>query len=432
LFWTTGAGTCVRAVSNFRARRSITGTSGALTHNTSVTLIINSPADFSLSATPATKTLTQGSTAAFSTTVSVTGGNLVMTNSFITLIGGNGAGQMNLLGGTNSFGAVEVGGNPGSAGALTVAGGVVNFQSAILLGSSPNATGTFWLTGGTVVQTNSYPVANQTNFFPTFVGPYGIGHLTVSNGTWRGGAMVLGSQSNSYGAVVLDGGSMELSSKLLIGDTSTISNLVVGNCPSGAVGVVTLEGSNLYITNAAHTAVLDVRDGQLILNGGLLQVDRLVMTNVCGQLVHVAGTLNVGSSVLGTNLDADGDGMLNGWEQSYGLDPLDGGDANSDKDGDGLGNLQEFLAGTDPTNSASSLRIISILPGGNDVRITWSVVTGKTYKVQAAADITTNEFADLATVIVPAAPAITQTNYLDVGAATNTTPWFYKVKLVNP
>jgi hypothetical protein len=152
---------------------------------------------------------------------------------------------------------------------------------------------------------------------------------------------------------------------------------------------------------------------------------------VCGLFVHNGGTLLYSNSLLASNLDADGDGMLNGWEQAYGLDALNAGDASADNDGDGLSNLQEFLAGTNPTNSVSSFRITSVVAEGNNLRVTWLVSTGKTYRVQQTADITTN-FNDLATVSVLATPFITQTNYLDVGAATNAAPRFYKVKLVTP
>ena len=47
-------------------------------------------------------------------------------------------------------------------------------------------------------------------------------------------------------------------------------------------------------------------------------------------------------------LDTDDDGMLDGWEVNYELNPLDD-DATEDKDGDELSNLEEHSAGTDPT-----------------------------------------------------------------------------------
>lgn len=47
--------------------------------------------------------------------------------------------------------------------------------------------------------------------------------------------------------------------------------------------------------------------------------------------------------------DTDDDGMLDGWEFQYGLDPLSD-DAGADPDGDGLTNLQESQQGTDPTD----------------------------------------------------------------------------------
>ena len=46
--------------------------------------------------------------------------------------------------------------------------------------------------------------------------------------------------------------------------------------------------------------------------------------------------------------DTDGDGMPDGWEIQYGLNPLVN-DAASDKDGDGTSNLDEYLQGRDPT-----------------------------------------------------------------------------------
>jgi len=55
--------------------------------------------------------------------------------------------------------------------------------------------------------------------------------------------------------------------------------------------------------------------------------------------------------------DTDGDGMPDGWEIAYGLDPLDPRNASTDADGDGINNLLEYLHDLDPHH---------IDPGGED------------------------------------------------------------------
>ena len=51
------------------------------------------------------------------------------------------------------------------------------------------------------------------------------------------------------------------------------------------------------------------------------------------------------------NADYDEDGIPNGWEAQYGLDPLNPNDATEDLDSDSLSNLEEYQYGTDPTDS---------------------------------------------------------------------------------
>ncbi|MCP3668906.1 MAG: hypothetical protein GY814_00405, partial [Gammaproteobacteria bacterium] len=56
--------------------------------------------------------------------------------------------------------------------------------------------------------------------------------------------------------------------------------------------------------------------------------------------------------VYGTNpllADSEGDGMSDGWEVQYGLNP-NSNDANADLDEDGFSNLEEFLGGSDPSD----------------------------------------------------------------------------------
>jgi hypothetical protein len=58
--------------------------------------------------------------------------------------------------------------------------------------------------------------------------------------------------------------------------------------------------------------------------------------------------------------DTDGDGMADGWEHGYGLDPTNALDAAENPDGDPHTNLDEYLADTDPTNALSYLRIVAL------------------------------------------------------------------------
>jgi hypothetical protein len=216
------------------------------------------------------------------------------------------------------------------------------------------------------------------------------------------------------------------------GGSVIATSLVIGAASPTCDNFVELDSGSLLVTNATGDAVLEVRYGTLILNGGTLQVDILVMTNACGLFVPQGGTLLYNQLVLDPNLSAVGDGIPNGWKQQYGLDPLDPNVGSEDTDGDGMSNLQEFLAGTDPTNSASSFRIMSVTGTGSDLFVTWMTGVGKTNALQVTSGTgnggyATNNFADL--FIVTNTVGIT-TNYLDVGGATNSPARYYRVRLV--
>jgi hypothetical protein len=343
--------------------------------------------------------LVAGMEAAATGTVSVTGGQLGVTNMLITLIGGDGSGQLNLSGGTNTLGPTEIGGNPGSQGTMTVAGGVNYLQGALFVGASPGATGTVWVTGGQLIATNPYwlyrgGATYVTNYWPTYVGACGVGTITMSNGNWLVGPMIVGADSNSQGAV-------------------------------------TLAGGNMFVTNAAHNAVIEVRRGAFTVSGGTLVADRLVANSPWSHFLYTGGTLLVSNLFLNSAVSATGDGLPDLWKQTYGLDPLSSSGDNGpdgDPDSDGVPNLQEYLDGTDPTNATSALRITSITQEGDDMRVTWTTVGGKTYLLQGT---TSNVFVDLATIVMPDGGEST-TNYLDIGAATNTPPRSYRVQLVPP
>jgi T5SS/PEP-CTERM-associated repeat protein len=227
------------------------------------------------------------------------------------------------------------------------------------------------------------------------------------------GTLRLGHQAYSNSIVIVNG-------------SVFAANLLVGFASANCDNLLQLDSGSLIVTNSATNAVLEVRYGKAIVNGGVLRADILVVTNECARFIRNGGTLLIGSLILDPNLSAVGDGISNGWKQQYGLDPFDPSVANTDNDGDGFSNLQEYLAGTDPTNSAAAFRILSIIRTNNDVLVTWQPGIDKTNALQRAGDLTSS-FADIFIVTNTTGSV---TNFLDVGGATNSPPQFYRVRLV--
>lgn len=81
-----------------------------------------------------------------------------------------------------------------------------------------------------------------------------------------------------------------------------------------------------------------------------------------------------------TNSDTDGDGMLDGWEATFGLTPLSATDATEDKDGDGYLNIYESKRGSDPTSL-------------NSVPSPSHVVTNGVGTIQGMINIVTQDYA---------------------------------------
>jgi hypothetical protein len=107
--------------------------------------------------------------------------------------------------------------------------------------------------------------------------------------------------------------------------------------------------------------------------------------------------------------------------------------ATADPDGDGQDNSMEFLVGTNPTNSASTFRITSVEPEGNNMRVTWMTTGGRTNVLQAMESQDagySNDFTDLSAPIVIVGFGDTTTNYVDEDAAILWPARYYRVRFV--
>jgi len=329
------------------------------------TLVISNGAIASLSS------LTIGQLAGATGSVWITGGALTLTNSNkadILTVGLAGSGQMTVSNGTVLSGLVQIGGGA----SITIAGGKLVASSILNVGST-SAGGSIWLTGGQFVGTNATASFGIT----------GPGQLFATGGIAQFSSVTFGFSSGFPTSLTVSGATVSAS-----------SSLILGNCSSTASVV---SGGSLLVTNATHSAFLDVRHGTVTVGvGGTLLADNLYVTNSCALLLRNGGTLVVSNLVLDPNLSAVGDGIPNGWKLRYGLDPLDPNLANADLDGTGFTVLQDYDAGLDPTNANSALRITAIAVAGVDVRVYFTSVTSNYYSLERC-DFVGGAWTDLVT-----------------------------------
>jgi len=189
----------------------------------------------------------------------------------------------------------------------------------------------------------------------------------VDGGLWQVNTLTVGDQGSSN-SVAIAGGSV-VATNVVIGAASSVCNNRL-EVDSGTASVV---------NNGA--GVLEVRDGELVLQGGMLQADTLLITNPCAQFIHTGGTLIISNLVLNPNL----------------------------------------------------FQIVSVAPQTNGMLVTWLMGPGATNALQATTgdangNYSTNAFTDI--FVVTNNPSLgTITNYLDTGAMTNGPTRYYRVRL---
>lgn len=221
--------------------------------------------------------------------------------SFKTLIVSNGVLNTSVLNVGDQYAGGQVGGSA-SVASMSLAGGTVNAASSFCIGRIKGTD------KGTVVMTGGQLVTGYTQ-----VGSYGVGTMTVSNGTWRGTQTIVANYTNSVGTLTLAGGSGIFSYELSVGRS-------VGDPGTGvhATGTVNVIAGNLAVTNAGGTALMRVGfgtggHGTFTLKGGAVCADQFMAINGANSVVDFAGgtlstraaTVNNGSAfVVGDGVGA--------------------------------------------------------------------------------------------------------------------------------
>jgi hypothetical protein len=291
--------------------------------------------------------------------VSLNGGLLVVTNDATFVAGDQADGEITIEDGLFLAREILVGSGIFSGGELTVNDGTAQLSSYLQVGSVGGLSqGNVFVNGGQLVVTNGEIMIEFNS------------NITVSGGLLA--ANYIDVQSRYFG-----GGTLSVSNASATASTG----ITLGDCAGNTFGYVTVDGGQLIVTNATGTGFIDVQNGQLVLSGGVLQVDKLVMTNTCSSFIHTGGTLIAGSVILDPNM----------------------------------------------------FQITSVAQEGNDLRVTWLMAPGSTNALQVSSgDISggycTNGFTDIFVVTNNPTPG-SLTNYLDIGAATNGPSRYYRARL---
>jgi hypothetical protein len=115
-----------------------------------------------------------------------------------------------------------------------------------------------------------------------------------------------------------------------------------------------------------------------------------------------------------------------GWVQHHGI-VIDGTTDYDDPDGDGMNNWQEWVCYTCPTNRLMYLHLVSVVPVGADVAVTWTSTTGVKYFLERSTN-PTSPFTLIATNLMG---LLSEFVYTDTNAA-GRGPFYYRVGVRAP
>lgn len=324
--------------------------------------------------------------------ITFNGGSFTSSNG-LTQIGSSGNGLLTISGGNHTFRQITLGSTNGlGSGGFHFIGG---YMTVLGYGTGPrqglNSNWILWEGGDLDGSGTSLTIADGSDSnvsIPAYA--FNVrGQLNSMYVGYSAGKLGTFTQAAGSSVVIITG-------QMILGN---------GDGLNGARGDVLLSGGTLYVTNATHTANLDVRNGTFTLGAGAtLVVDNLILTNAYGHFVKLPGGILITNHApqLSPGLDADGDGQSN---------------------------AAEAMGGTDPLSPSSTFQMTSLVKtNGNSIRVDWTTVGGHSYVVQTNGNVRGGTFRDLSLPIAVPGTAEGTTNYIHPNGATNSAT-FYRVRL---
>jgi len=336
-------------------------------------------------------TVVSGSLAATSS-ITFSGGSFTATNG-LTQIGSSGNGLLTISAGDHTFRQIKLGSTNGlgSGGFHFLGGHVTLLGTGTGPGQGLDSNWILW-EGGDLDGSGTCLTIADGNDSNVTIPAYAF------NVRGQLDSMYVGYSAGNVGTFTQAAGSsvVVITDQLILG---------TGDCVYGAQGNVTLSAGTLYVTNATHTANLDVRNGTFTLGpGATLVVDNLILNSACGHFIKQPGGILITNNAPQLNPDFDADG-------------------------DGRSNAAEALAGTDPLSPSFTFQITSLVKtNGNSIRVDWTTVGGHSYVVQTNGNLGSGTFHDLSLPIVVPGTAEGTTNYVHTNGVSDDQQ-FYRVRL---
>jgi hypothetical protein len=222
---------------------------------------------------------------------------------------------------------------------------------------------------------------------------YRIDDATTARDTnlgWTGNGLTLTLTLGSNNSYSLNTGSSAITGTLASGNDIAWIEFYNNNAGSG-------DASNFYFGEMSHT-----------------------------RLTTESATINQSATITRTILNENTDGLPNLWWDQY-FGTTSGMSASADPDSDGFTNAQEYALGTNPANANSAFRITNLTRTTNSVTITWSSVSGKSYKIQNSNSLNDNSWQDIANSQITATSSSSNQTVTTNSFATRN---FYRVMLV--